>query len=477
MLRNAYRDGSRRPMLQLSTGAGKTVIAAAIMQGARSKGLPAIFCVPAISLIDQTVKAFSDEGLGDDIGVIQADHPMTDASKPIQIASVQSLINRDIPLAGVVIIDEAHRWFQFYGDWMALPEWRQVPFIGLSATPWTKGLGQHFDRLLIPARMKQLILDNWLTPFRVFAPSEPNLEGVKVQAGDYVAAQLGERMAPLQADIVESWKKHWGLGKTLVFCVDRAHAAAVRDQFAGAGIPAGYCDMNTTLEERRELMCQFHEGHLSVVCNVGTLTTGIDWDVRCIVLARPTKSEMLYVQMIGRGLRTAEGKTDLLILDHSKTTRDLGFVDDIHHDTLDGGDWEKSSGNKKTLERLPKPCPQCAFLKLPGQRECPQCGFLPKRASELMCDDGELVELKSVATSDEKAVWWQQILGYAYARDKSDGWASHTFKARFGVWPNHYRHLPPIEPGPAVRSYIKSRAIAWAKSQGKEGGRYGRSYG
>jgi len=115
---------------------------------------------------------------------------------------------------------------------------------------------------------------------------------------------------------------------------------------------------------------------VKVVCNVGCLTIGIDWDARSIILARPTKSEMLFVQMVGRGLRMADGKTDCLILDHSDNHIRLGFVTDIHHDELDDG-WERQKAIPKDREVLPKKCPKCAFLKPPKLLACPCCGFIP----------------------------------------------------------------------------------------------------
>ena len=118
------------------------------------------------------MKSFAREGIYD-VGVIQANHEMTNPSMPIQVASVQTLQKRDIPLADIVLIDEAHRWFKFYGEWMQL--WNNVPFVGLSATPWTKGLGKHFDDLIIAATTQDLIDNGYLSDFRVYAPSHPEV--------------------------------------------------------------------------------------------------------------------------------------------------------------------------------------------------------------------------------------------------------------------------------------------------------------
>ncbi|MFS6779594.1 DEAD/DEAH box helicase, partial [Staphylococcus aureus] len=123
----------------------------------------------------------------------------------------------------------------------------------------------------------------------------------------------------LTADIIRTWKERWGKNKTLCFGVDKAHAKSIQERFEHDGISCGYQDAETTSDERREIKRKFHNGEYKVVSNIQTLTTGVDWDVRCLILARPTRSEMLFVQIIGRALRTADGKEDALILDHSDT--------------------------------------------------------------------------------------------------------------------------------------------------------------
>jgi superfamily II DNA or RNA helicase len=105
---------------------------------------------------------------------------------------------------------------------------------------------------------------------------------------------------------------------------------------------------------------------VKLVSNVSTLIQGVDWDIRCISLCRPTKSEILLKQLVGRGLRTAPGKDECVILDHSDTTMKLGFVTDIEHYELNDG---KERVNLKTRERLPKPCPKCAMLDIVILRE------------------------------------------------------------------------------------------------------------
>jgi superfamily II DNA or RNA helicase len=183
----AMAEGRRRPILMMATGAGKTKTAAEIIRRALAKGKRVIMTMPAIELIDQTVQALWNEGIRD-VGVIQADHPMTDYSKPVQVASVQTLTRRKLPEADLVIVDEAHRAHKIIFQWMQ--QCPKLPFIGLSATPWTKGLGKHYDDLIIAATTQQLIREGCLSPFRVFAPSHPDLTGVRTVAGDYAEDEL-----------------------------------------------------------------------------------------------------------------------------------------------------------------------------------------------------------------------------------------------------------------------------------------------
>lgn len=151
----AIAAGSRRIVAQAPTGFGKTIVAAHRLRRIQDAGKRAIFTVPALSLIDQSVEKLYAEGVRD-VGVIQANHGMTDYARPIQVASVQTLQRRAVPDADEIIIDEAHRFYEFYPKLLADPRFADVPIIGLTATPWTRGLGKHFHKLIIGATTQQL---------------------------------------------------------------------------------------------------------------------------------------------------------------------------------------------------------------------------------------------------------------------------------------------------------------------------------
>ena len=474
-LRQSLSSGNRRPVVQMPTGAGKTIAAAEIVRMAREKGKRVLFCVPAISLIDQTVDKFEKHDIWE-IGVIQALHERTDPTQPIQICSVQTLARRkSLPEADLVIVDECHVMFKFYETWFDSPQWKNIPVVGLTATPWAKGMGRIYDDLIIGTTTQELIDLKHLSDFKVFAPSHPDLSGVAVVAGDFNKLQLGKAMdkAPLVADIVSTWLEKGENRSTICFAVNRTHAKHIQTLFLEAGVPTGYMDAYTELEERAQIAKQFADGDLRVVCNVGVLTTGVDWNVHCIILARPTKSEILYTQMIGRGLRTAEGKEYCLVLDHSDTTLRLGFVTDIIHDKLDNGQGKGTVEREKTVP-LPKACPKCTFLKPPRTALCPACGFKAEAVDKVEHRTGTLAELSrdgkkqiGAYSAQEKETFYSELRGYAITRGYKDGWAYWAYKDKFGVGPSNSFKGIALAPSSATLSWIKHRNIVKAKQRDK----------
>lgn len=475
-LRQTVGQGVLRICMQAPTGWGKTKLAAAVVDGASSKGKRTAFVIDSLSLIDQTMEMFYREGIVD-VGVIQADHRLTDWSKPVQICSIQTLTKRGkYPEADVVVVDECHVLHQRHKDWLADPAFAKVPFIGLSATPWTRGLGKYFQTLIVASTTAELIEKKRLSPFRVFATGHPDLKDVKVVRGDYHEGQLSDVMqgGTLTADIIKTWQQHWNRDKTLVFGVDCAHAQAIQQRFIEAGIPAGYQDAHTSDLDRKKIREQFHSGELRVVCNIGTLTKGIDWDVRCIVLARPTRSEILFVQIIGRGLRTAEGKADCLILDHSDTHGRLGFVTDIHHEHLDDG---REVAQAERKQPLPKECPKCTALVKNGVMTCHNCGFEFKpQVSPKLEREGYLIEITSKVlpkqvrdkrpyqwTWTERMWFYGQLKTYCQERGFKKGFAVHKYKQKFNAlpWDDSVQHAPQIPCGTYVRQWLNQQKLAW----------------
>jgi DNA repair protein RadD len=383
----------------------------------------------------------------------------------------------------LVIVDEAHRLNKKFLDWLAT---LKCPVVGLSATPWTKGLAKHYDALIIVTTTKQLIEEGFLSDLKVFAPHTPDLSKISTVAGEYNQHELGEacNKPELVGDVVTEWIKRGEDRPTLVFGVDCAHAEHLQQRFVEVGIVAEYMDGETLDYEREAIFARFRDGETKVITSVGVLTTGVDLPMAsCIIDARPTKSEILHVQTIGRGLRTAPGKDNLIVLDHAGNTLRLGLVTDIVYDKLDDGEPRKGAGEKaERAEPLPRLCDECKAVVPRQQKVCPQCGHVIEANSTVNHRDGELVAYGSgeqavwIATHADKIAFYAEVEGYRLdvlrkGKTLKPGWTSVQFKERFGHWaPFDWRgRIAPKPPSLKTRGWIKSRQIAWAKGRAARG--------
>jgi DNA repair protein RadD len=477
-LRAALRVGKMRPLLQAPTGAGKTTIAARMTANAIARGKHVLFVSPYGTLVDQTRAAFKAEGIKR-IGIMQADRP-TDPFAPVQIGTVQTLARREKPQVDLVFVDEAHSLNADLFTWMESPEMAAVPFVGLSATPWTAGLGRHYDHLVVAATTRELIEAGRLSRFIVFSPSAPDLAAVRITHGDFNKGELAgaTNTTGLVGDIIDNWFSRARGLPTIAFCVDRKHAQHVEQRFREAGVASEYLDGETPHAAREAIFARFRSDETKVIVNIDVLTAGFDADVRCVIDARPTKSEMRYVQALGRGLRLALGKDKLVILDHAGNTERLGFVDSIHHDQLDDGKARTASRN--TAERKTADVGICRSCKavMPGSmRTCEACGHVEPAKTQVIETSAKLVEFGKAQTATrsmpsvfDQAEFFAELRGCAAERGYAPGWAAHKFRERFGVWPKHtlVRNAEPRQPSLKTRNWIVSRQIAaaWSRKNG-----------
>jgi superfamily II DNA or RNA helicase len=474
-LRTNISLGIQAQILMLATGGGKTTVASAIKQGAVAKGNRAYFIVDSLELVDQAARRFLEDGM--QVGVIQGNHPMTNYAMPVQVATIQTLRHRWAELAetlkpAVVVIDECHVLHQAHEEIIAECKAKRIPVIGLSATPFRAGLGKIFDKLVVGATTADLTKQGFLVPATCYAPHVPDLKGVKTGAsGDWTEDALAEVMgdATLVGDVVDQWLKLAEGRQTIVFGTNVAHSRALCDAFTARGIRAAHIDgYERDPEARTETVNAFRRGDIQVLCNVGVLTKGFDApETSCVVLARPTKSLMLHYQMIGRGLRTASGKNDCIVIDHAGNCIRNGTPDDDLPSTLDDGKNKRSLDRREREEKEPvsKPCVSCSFVST--KHVCPACGFKPERREDVEVVDGDLYEIKTGTKKEwgsaRVSQFFAELLGYCRTKGYNPGWAYHKCKEYAGKAPRNTRQIMPQHPSDETMRIIQHLNIKNAK--------------
>jgi len=442
------------------TGAGKTRIACEMIRLALEKGRKVLFTVDRLQLVDQTSEVFHQAGL--DHGIIQGYGWRENTSLPLQLASVQTLIRRDhyrLPDPDLIINDECHVVYKGMTDLM-MGHWEDKKVLGLSATPFTTGLGNIYDDLIVVETTSNLIKRGYLCDYEAFGSSEIDLKGVKTLAGEYNQKDLAKKVnkTKIVGDIVKTWFELGENRQTLCFAVNVDHSKAIVEEFMGKGVNAEHMDAHTPPEERELILERYELGITKVLSNCGITTKGFDSpNTDCLILARPTKSLMLHIQMCGRVLRMGDLKRKAIILDHGGNIGRLGFPDDplpellCHGDLADAKE-KKAKEEAEEREKLPTNCEKCNFLSV--DFKCPSCGHVPIRPN-VEATDAKLKKLKkNDMPVEDKYRWYGELLGYAREKGYSDGYASHKYKEKFGVWPHKKLGIIPIRPTDEIKNFI-----------------------
>ena len=481
-LRNGYTAGHKRQILMAPTGAGKTYLGLRICDEALQRDKRVMFVCDRKTLINQTSATADAYGMPAH-GVIQAGHPRMATFRKFQIASAQTLAARGIDdTFDVIIIDEAHT---LYDATTQLVLNTKAAVVGLSATPFTKGLGAIYTRVVNAATMDELVKLGVLTPMRVLSCVRPDMTGAKTTGGEWTAKEAGARGMELIGDVVGEWIKHADNRKTICFGPTVAHCESLREKFEAAGVGCALFTGETDDNERKAILADYRnaDSRIRVLVSVEALAKGFDVpDVSCVIDCRPLrKSLSTFVQMVGRGLRQAPGKTDCLLLDHSGNIQ--RFADDFS-DLYFNGLSELDAGEKldrevrKDEEHEAKSCPSCGFS--PCGKRCVRCGFEAKRVSMHDHFDGEAQEL-DVLGNGRTAYAASRAELYAmlatHERDRvarkgsgnAKGSTWHLFRKLTGAEPGRnfdFDTTPRIAPSPALRSKLRSMTIAYAKSKG-----------
>jgi DNA repair protein RadD len=506
---DAMHSGVRRILVQQPTGGGKTHEIATIVAAAEAANIPVLVLATRTRLVRQLHER--QKAFGSRPGVIAAPLPeLRNSSALIQIASVDTLhrravVDRHIPLpsAGVVIFDEAHL---ASADTRLgiLDSYPAAVRIGFTATPARKSgksLSIAFDRIILGRSIRELTAAGTLVPTRIFNTpivTEKELRAVpKDTDSDYQASALGELLGrpKLVGDVVSNWLRIANRKRTLVFAVNKSHAQSLLDSFRREGVAAEMLTDQDDEATREEVVGRLERGETSIIVNCFLMSYGVDVpSLECIVLARPTRSLTMYLQMVGRGLRPSPetGKADCILIDHGHVVESLGLPQSDFAWTLDARrnvntEALKAHSGKRPDER-PRTCSQCKALWLTSEQgnACPSCGWTPVlKAKPIRVQDADLEELADVVEAtpqDERVMrFFREACGW-YARRWPDRWMAKASSGRWWAWlgvrekfkfgeevrmPSAYWEAAPLPPSIDVSGWLQYRIIKYARGKAK----------
>lgn len=473
--RALIREGKRSVLINAPTGAGKTALASHMVAESVRKGRRCTFVIDRLSLLDQTSAVF--DGYGIDHGIIQGDHWRWAPSKQVQIASVQTLSRREWPASDLVIVDEAHVVHEVVRKYI---KERRSLVLGLTATPFTKGLGKVYDGVVNVCTTDWLIEQGWLVPFTIFCGEEPDMSGVTVKSsGEWDEKESSKRALQVVGDVVQEYLDKAAGRKFICSAVDTTHVEELARQFIAAGIPVATYTYRDHVDDRRETVDEFRKPDSAIrgLITVTAASRGFDVpDVSCVISARPLRKSLAeFIQLLGRGFRTslATGKVDCIVLDHGGNSS--RFWHPMMQFFAQGWD-ELDDGTKKPKaapperDREPKKCPQCGHLHRPA-RVCPVCGHEYPRELTVQHVPGTLKEL--IATGNQqmlRAKLWPQVCHWVL--DKTDDMeraqkrAQAIYMRLTGEFAKaRIQTTDPVPPTPELRKKLLADQIRWAKGR------------
>ena len=475
-LRKGFLSGKRVQILYAPTGAGKTEMAIALMAATKSKGNKAAMLLDRVVLCDQTSGRLERYNI--DHGVMQSGHWRYRPYESIQVCSAQTLERRGtFPGLNLLIVDECHQTRSQTMDFIKNNP--DIRVIGLTATPFTKGLGRVYENVISTVTTKELVDDKVLVPLRVFIAKEIDMTGAKKVAGEWSNAEATSRGKKITGDVVDEWikKTHEIFGeprKTIVFAAGVEHGSDLAKKFQEHGhnfICISYKDDD---EWKKQVIEDFSKPDTDITGLIATdiLTKGFDVpDVMIGISARPfSKSLSSHIQQMGRVMRGYEGKEFALWLDHSgnylrfRKEWEEVYSDGVHE--LDEGK-EKVKPEPTEREKKESKCPACSVLWQGGDT-CYNCGFVREKTNKVIDVAGQMEELSGAMGHVNKQEFWSMMQYYMRYKGWTKGRASHTYREKFGVWPRLLDDSKVLTPSKEVEKFVQKKLYAFLKKTGRK---------
>lgn len=470
--RDAIRSGAKNILIVAPTGSGKTIIGSHLIDESVAKGKRSAFVIDRLSLLGQTSETFDRYGI--DHGIIQGGHWRFKPSLPVQICSIQTVAKRQWPEAQLIIVDEAHTVTDTVKKRITP---RDTITIGLTATPFTKGLGALYDAVVNVTTTNRLIEQGFLANYRIFSCTEPDMDGVKVVAGEYEEKETSKRALQVVGDVVKEYLEKGEDRKFICSAVDTSHVYELQRQFLAAGINCAAYTYKEREEDRDDILKEYRRSDSSIrgLITVTAASKGFDCpDIGCVIMARPLRNSLAeHIQFFGRGLRTADGKDYCLVLDHSGNSARFwkqwnDFFENGVTELDDGKKKEKPKAKEKDEEKEMVKCPQCRAMHMP-RPSCPSCGHEYPRKKAIEHVPGNLKELVSTGNPGlmRKMLWPQVaaiVLESTQDIDKAQRRAQAIYHELTGTFAQaRIETTTPEPPTPELRKRIKANQIAFIK--------------
>ena len=478
-LNQGFSEGHRSQLLYAPTGFGKTEVAIYLMNAYAEEGLRSAMILDRIVLVDQTSSRLEKYNITH--GVYQANHWKYNTYEKIQVCSAQTLERRQqFPKIDVLVVDECHiTRSQINKLIQSNPE---MKVIGLTATPFTKGLGTIYSNVVCGSTTDSLVTNKWLTPLKVYFAKEINMAGAKKLGGEWSQDVVTERGMQITGDIVQEWIKmtHQIFGapkKTIVFCAGVAHGEDLVRQFAIAGYNFVSVSYKDNSDYKREVIEDFSKPDTTIHGLIATdiLTRGFDVpDVMIGVSARPfSKSLSSHIQQMGRVMRPHPEKEFALWLDHSgnylRFRDDWDRVSEIGVQELNEEKVEKTKREPSKREKHEAKCPKCSYLWTPKALHCESCGYeRPVNQFEAIAGEMYEIQMNTKISMLDKQTFYSELLYIAHEKNYNPNWASHKYKEKFGVWPNQLDKKLQVEPSIDTLNWVKHKTIAYVKAMQKQ---------
>jgi superfamily II DNA or RNA helicase len=472
----------RCQILYAPTGFGKTEVAMAVMQQVSKEFKKTAMILDRIVLVEQTSLRLGKYDIPH--GVMQGQHWRYRPEERIQICSAQTLEKRNIlPQMELLIIDECHVKRKAVTD--IIKNNPHLRVLGLTATPFTSGLGQIYTNVVGASSTHSLIENGWLSPLKVFIAKEIDMTGAKKNSfGEWDEKDASDRGMQITGDIVSEWIQKtldiYGKPvKTIVFCSGVVHGRDLEKRFNQEGYNFVSISYREDDEFKRQTIEEFSKPDSEIHGLIATdiLTRGFDVpDVLIGVSARPfSKSFSSHVQQLGRVMRPHEGKDYAVWLDHSGNyLRFRKDWDELYEEGVKELKEGKEVTRKEPTERektLSK-CPSCKGLWTSSTNICDECGYEKIAVKEIITIPGELRELdlknRQLNLNLNSKEFYLQLMHYSRDKGYKDGWSAHKYKEKFKSFPPRmWNNLEPIPPTYDTMNWIKYRQIAYAKGKSK----------